>query len=228
MEGRDKVLTWRKWHAVDDGGLQVALETTLPAGAEPEYAGGLDFPPDEDLEECDMIYRAKAVLSRIGGVPDSKETVDRHYHPRIGPVADLRKPVRKVAFKVHIKNGLFKRIALRRHADHGERPAEMWCGRASEKEAFGFNTQGSKNQFFVTLAYPGLKQEFEPLFIKVAEYGEVPYFLKVEAHDEADGVVVVEVSLISILRAPAFLRVYKGEKREKGGENHDKESCKER
>lgn len=223
MEGRDKVLTWQKWHEVDDGGLQVALETTLPAGAVPEY---VDLPVVDHLDDeqrtvslgeaivfgivempDNMIYRAKTVQSRIGGMPDGKETVDRHYHPRIGPVADLRKPVRKIAFKVHITNGLFKRLALRRHADRGERPAEMWCGRASEEEAFGFNTRGSKNLFFVTLAYPGKTPEFEPVFIKVAEYGEVPYFLKVDARDADGGIVVVEVSLVSILKAPVFLRV---------------------
>jgi len=223
MEGRDTVLRWRKWHAVDNGGLQVASETTLPAGAEPEYIDYLVVDHGDDKQRTlplgraialgivempdEMIYRAKVVRSRIGGVPDSKETVDRHYHPRVGSFPDLQKAVRKIAFKVHIKNGLFKRVALRRHADRGERPAEMCCGRASETEAFGFNTRGSKNLFFVTLAYPGKTPVFEPLFVKVVEYGKVPYFLKVEAHDEADGVVVVEVSLVSILKAPAFLRV---------------------
>ena len=212
MEGREKVLTWRKWHEVDDGGLWVALDTTLSAGAEAEYGDFAVEDPCDDKGRTlplgraielwviqmpnEMIYHAEAM-----------ETVDRHYHPRVGPVADLQKSIRKVAFKVHITNGLFKRISLRRHADRGERPAEMWCGRASEKEAFGFNTRGSKNQFFVTLAYPGRKLEFEPLFIKVAEDGEIPYFLKVEAHDADGGIVVVEVSLVSILKAPVCLRV---------------------
>lgn len=205
VEYMKNILTWRKWHAVDDS-LQVALETTLPAGAVAEYSGSVLG--IMEMSE-DMIYRAKTVPSRIGDLPDGKETVDRHYHPRIGSAANLQKPTRKVAFKIHIKNGLFRRISLRRHADRGERPAEMWCGRASEKEAFGFNTQGSKNQFFVTLAYPGLKPEFEPVFIKVCEVGDrlLPYYLRVDVHDDADGFVVVEVSLVSVLKVPAFLRV---------------------
>ncbi len=212
MEGRENVLTWQKWEDGDDGGLQVALETTLPAGAEPEY---IDYPVVDHIDdEQRTVSLGRAIALGIVEIPNEMihrakglETVDRHNHPRIGPVADLRKPVRQVAFKVHVKNGLFKRIALRRHADRGERPAEMWCGRASETEVFGFNTQGSKNPFFVTLAYPGKTGVFEPLFIKVVEYGEAPYFLKVEANDADGGIVVVEVSSVSILKAPAFLRV---------------------
>lgn len=191
-------LTWKKWHPVDEA-LQVALETTLPAGANPQWREDVDMPP-VDLEKEDMIYRAKEVRDGI------RETVDRHYHPRAGSFPDLESSVRRASFKVHLTNGLFKRITLRRHASRGETAPRMWCGRIGEGKTFGFNAEGSKTPFYLPLAYPGKTDKFEPLFIKVEEYGETPYFLKVDARDEIDCVVVVEAKLISIREVPAFLR----------------------
>ena len=198
MEGQ---LAWRKWHPIADG-LQVALETTLPAGAIAEYKGsvlGIMEMPDN------MIYRAKSMPSRIAGQPDSKETVDRHYHPRIGSFPDLQSSVRKITFKVHIKNGLFKRISFRRHVGELGTSKMMWCGRKSESNAFGFSTKGSRNPHFVTLAYPGKTPEFEHLFIKVSEPREpMPYYLKVEVRDEGENVIVT-VTEVEKKNVPLFL-----------------------
>ena len=45
------------------------------------------------------------------------------------------------------------------------------------------------------------------MFIKVSDAGlALPYYLKVEAHDEDGGVVFVEVSKVDSRAVPAFLR----------------------
>lgn len=214
-------LVWKRWHPMDYS-LQVALETTLLAGTAAEYVDGVETPM-VDLEKEKMIYRTREqeaesklgsiLAAAMGSEVSNKETKDRHYHPRVGFAANLQSATRRVSFKVHLKNELrgsesYRRLHLRRHTSGGRTPARMWCGRAGEKEAFGFNTEGSKSEVYLPLAYPGKSGRFEPLFIKVMDPGmNAPYYLKVEAHDEADGVVAVEASLVSVLKVPAFLRV---------------------
>ncbi|OGF62884.1 hypothetical protein A2926_01325 [Candidatus Giovannonibacteria bacterium RIFCSPLOWO2_01_FULL_44_40] len=219
-------LNWKRWVRVDDH-LRIALETTLPAGVMPEYVDVVEVPSVAELEADKMIYRAKEAVEKKFNplviktdADGGKETVDRHYHPSIGDFPNLRSAVRRVAFKVHIKkgdkpeNGLFKRLCLHRHRGGHKFAANMLCGRAKELKqenqdrVFGFNSDRSSNVDYLSLSYPGEDGKFEPLFIKAMDPGmNAPYYLKIEAHDEADGVVVVEVSLVSILKVPAFLRV---------------------
>ena len=184
---------WEKWHSVNDY-LQVALEATLPTSKIPTFKNvevADDFYVHANMDK--MIHRAKA-----------GETVDRYYHPRVG--LERKPATRRIVMEKYLTNPLFYRVSLRRHAEErGTSVAMMWCGRASEGKAFGFSTSGSKNPFFVTLAYPGLTPEFEPVFIKVMQSREpLPYYLKVKARDEGENVVVT-VTEIEKRQVPMFL-----------------------
>lgn len=207
-------LQWRKWYRVDDN-LSVALETSLPAGALPEY--GLDMAvrlPNE------MIYRAKesggtigAVVSRAMKRPVGRETVDRHYHPQV--ISESKEGF--AAFKVHIVNGLFKRIVLWKDPSRKVR-VSMWCGREKEfkkenqDKVFGFDSVRSTNAWYVPLSYPGEVNagetpRFEPVFIKVSVVGlNSPYYLKVGAYNTNDDLVAVHVSKVLANQVPNFLK----------------------
>ena len=207
-------LTVRSKRAYVDPFLKVGLEATLARGALPQYTEGMkDFlervPPEaEDWKK--MIHRAKSgVRGSILGPQPYQETKDKYYSPLVGPEAFLGQSLRKVSFLRHITNVDWWKLSFERRSQEKRSPAPwMCCGRDGEKEAFGFNAEkDEKKSHYLSLAYPGKTGVFEPLFIKVVEYGEAPYFLKVDAHDADGGIVVVEVSLVSILKVPVFLRV---------------------
>ena len=207
-------LTMEKWHRIDEN-LKLALEATLKAGATPEYTedfkGFIGMCPPEDFEK--MIHRARSgVRDSILGKQPYQETSDKYYAPRLGPEAFLGQALRKVSFLRHIvKNDdlLWWKLVFYKRSKNKHFGAVMWCGRTGEDKVFGFDAEGGENPpKYLPLAYPGKTGKFEPFFIRVMEYGRhAPYYLKVEAHDEGNGVVVVEVSLVSILKVPAFLRV---------------------
>ncbi|MBI2020950.1 hypothetical protein HYS99_00365 [Candidatus Giovannonibacteria bacterium] len=217
---------WEKWSPLAVA-LQVGLESTLPAGTAAEFLGSV--PPVEELEKTEMIYRAREPKKGVLGLEIeaamgqvSKETVDRHYHPRV-KCADFNRPIRTVVFDRHITGALFERLCLRRHGERKAPPPRMWCGRFGEEDVFGFNAKRSKNPHYVTLAYPGLTPDFVPLYIKVMESGlNAPYYLRVDVHDEpgkkkirvgkageersVSERIVVEVRQVNSKDVPAFLR----------------------
>lgn len=212
-----ETLFWRKWHRVD-ANLLVALETTLPAGKAPDYV--LTSPADLPEKMVHLSKELAGPIARVlkaAGVSVSRETVDRYYHPRVGGPADLTAEKGSVSFKVHVHSGLFKRIVLRRKGEDGPAPA-MRCGRAKELDpknqdkVFGFNSSRSNSDFYLHLSYPGEDGKFEPVFVKVADYREGVYYLKVSASGGVGGVeceddvVVVEVEVVSSSAVPAFLR----------------------
>ena len=206
-------LTVRSKRAYVDPVLKVGLEATLPINAQPKYTEVMKgflctVVPPEDWKN--MIHRAKSgVRDSILGPQPYQETKDKYYSPLVGPEALLGQSLRKVSFLRHITNADWWKLSFERRSQEKRSPTPwMCCGRDGEKEAFGFNAEkNEKKSHYLSLAYPGKTGVFEPLFIKVVEYGEVPYFLKVEAHDADGGIVVVEVSKVSILKAPVFLRV---------------------
>lgn len=225
-------LIWRKWHQLTDV-LRVSLNSTVPAGVTPCYGDFqvLDTADDEGrslpfayaLElgvvdmDSKMIHRAitrqiesrinPAIAARFGLKSNDKETVDRHYHPRI-----LGSVKGKVSFKVHIVKVKpedkmpFKQVGFwKRGVDHDVR-ASLKCGRASEGKAFGFEPNKPP---YVNLAYPGKSGVFEPLFVKVSEVTgrELDtYFIKITAVDGPDNTVVVEAKEVDSKEAPAFLK----------------------
>lgn len=209
-------LTLEKWHRVDEH-LKVALEATLKANATPEYAedfkGFIGMGPPEDFEK--MVHKAKSgVRDSILGPQSYQETSDKYYAPRVGPEPYLGQALRKVSFLKHIvKNDglLWWKICFYKHSQGKRSGASLFCGRDGESKPFGFDAEQAnvdgKRPKHLPLAYPGKTGVFEPLFIKVVEYDEAPYYLKVDAHDADGGIVVVEVSLVSVLKVPAFLRV---------------------
>ena len=207
------ILTWEKFHWVDEN-LKVALQATLKAGAVPEYAENvkefLGIVPPDVFEK--MIHRAKSgVRDSILGPQPYQETSDQYCAPMLGPEAFLGQALRKVSFLRHIvKNDdvLWWKLVFYKRSQNKHSCAVMWCGRTGEDKVFGFNAEGGENPpKYLPLAYPGKTGKFEPLFIRVMEYGRhAPYYLKVEAHDEADGVVVVETRVVSVMEVPQFLR----------------------
>lgn len=205
MEGQ---LTWERWHRVDRG-IEMATEATLEAGVEPEYVGGVVVPAN--LPE-NMIYRARRkplkLLGKVFQEVTLGETSDRHYQPRVGSEPELEAEVRRLTLKKGVKNARWYRLVFYKRPISKSVRVRAWCGRfgAEERGPFGFDTKGSSNLYYQPLSYPGKSGRFEPLFIKVAEDGEAPYYLKVEAHDEDGDVVVVAVSRVEAEVVPAFLR----------------------
>lgn len=203
------ILTWEKFHWMDEN-LKIALEATLKAGAVPKYAESFKeflgiVPPDVFKK---MIHPAKSgVRDSILGPQLYQETSDKYYAPRLGPEAFLGQALRKVSFIRHIvKNDdlLWWKLCFYKRSQNKHSHASMWCGRMGEDKVFGFNAE-DKNPQYLPLAYPGKTGKFEPLFIKVMEYGRhAPYYLKVEAHDEGDAV-VVETLVVSVMDVPQFL-----------------------
>lgn len=212
MEGQTN---WKKWHQLTDA-LRISLNSTVPTGTIPICA---DIEVPENLDE-EMIYRAKKVESKLSPAiaaqfglkaAGGQETVDRHYHPRVG----FEKG--KVTFKVHIMKVNpedkmpFKGITLWKRGVDRDVHAMLKCGRAGESRAFGFNAgnNNGKTNAYVTLAYPGLTGKFEPLFVKVSEITgrELDsFFLKITAEDGPDNTVVVEAKEVDSREVPVFLQ----------------------
>ena len=48
---------------------------------------------------------------------------------------------------------------------------DVWaaCARKNEETAFGFSLEDKRNPYYLHLAYPGLTQNFEPLYLKVRD-----------------------------------------------------------
>ncbi|OGN27463.1 MAG: hypothetical protein A2758_00050 [Candidatus Zambryskibacteria bacterium RIFCSPHIGHO2_01_FULL_49_18] len=220
-------LVWRKWHQLHDR-LRVALDSTLPVGDLPNYGDfQVEDPIDDEgrslpfayalemglVEMEDMIYDGKSrerqwekknyqLNARFGTKFRDMETVDRHYHPRVGFAKG------KVFFKVHIiktnpeDKMPFKRITLWKRGIDRDFHTSMRCGRAGEEKPFGF-----EGTAYLPLAYPGKTGVFEPLLVRVSEYNNsVPFYIKITAHDEPDNIVVVEAKEVDPNEAPLFLR----------------------
>lgn len=205
MEGP---LVWERWHRIDRN-VEVALEATLWAGKEPEYVDGVVVPAD--LPENMIHYARQKPMKLLGKIIEEVklgETSDRHYQLRVGTEADLVAETRRVALRRGVKNARFYRLVFYKRPVSKRVKVLAACGRfgVEEKGPFGFDTKGSSNSDYQPLSYPGKDGGFNPLFIKVAEYGEAPYYLKIEARDDDDGDVVVEAKKVDPEEVPAFLR----------------------
>lgn len=189
----DKI--WNKFHALFGADLKVGFETT--------------FPKATVLDLLDPRYGRSELVHY-----SQKEPVIRVYEPAIKVVGScLDGDAAQVFFKPVSSDGpLFQRLVFARKFEHFAQKPRRWmtAARFGEVAPFGFDSWNSKSQRYLTLAYPGLNEQFVPVYIKIQEKGGDGSFvyLEVWAWDE-DGKVVVQGRHVAENGVPDLLRSVK-------------------
>ncbi len=167
---------WNKFHPLFGPNLKVGFETT--------------FRKEVVILSLDPLYE------KSGLVHDSpKESVKRIYEPAIevrGSCVDG--DAAQVFFEpVSPTESFFRRLVFARKFKHSAQKPRRWmmAARFGEVVPFGFDSWNSKSQRYLALAYPGLNEEFVPVYVKIQNGKEGSFiYLEVWAWDKDDKVVV--------------------------------------
>jgi len=173
-----KDIRWQKFPGQIYGlDLKVALEST--------------FPKELLAQLTPSLIQPKSLPQ---GMNFENEYVIRYYHPAISKELDKG---REILFMPRFtKEGeLFRRLVFRRKMIPdfpNEGRMQMMLARFGEDKPFGFSCweEGDKgNAAYVSLAFPGKSGDFVPVYARIEEY-PTPVFLKIEAEETTEGVLV--------------------------------------
>lgn len=183
---------WNKFHPLFGADLKVGFETTFPRtvasdGIEQFYAksGLVHNPPDEP------IIRVYEPATEILGSCKEGDAAQVFFEP------------------VSLDGSLFRRLVFARKVDHCTGKPRRWmiAARHGELFHFGFDSQNSRSEKYLSLAYTGLEESFIPVYVKIQEKGEEEEFvyLEVWAWDENGGRVVAQARRVSEEEVPQSL-----------------------
>ena len=166
--------TWNKFHPLFGPDLKVGFETTFPKAA------SLDLDP---------LYEKNGLIHN-----PLNEPVKRIYEPATEILGSCKDgDAAQVFFEPALLDGaLFKRLVLARKIDrHGKPRRWMIVARHDELFHFGFDSWNSKDQRYLSLACPGMSEEFVPVYVKIQNGKEGSFvYLEVWSWDEGNQVVV--------------------------------------
>ena len=183
---------WNKFHPLFGPDLKVGLETTFPKGV--------------TLNGVEQFY----VKSGLVHDPPNKPII-RIYEPATEVLGSCKDgEAAQVFFEPVPSDGsLFRRLVFSRKVDHDTQRPRCWmvAARHGELFHFGFDSQNSRSEKYLSLAYTGLEKGFIPVYVKIQEKGGEGGFvyLEVWAWDEESGKVVVQARRVSEQEVPRSL-----------------------
>ena len=157
---------WQKFHPIFGSDLKVGFETTFPKGA---------------VLELDPLYKKSGLVHE----PPS-ETIVRIYEPARVTGSCLDGKRAQVLFvPVSQKGSVFRRLVFsRKIGDDGHPRRWMTVARHGEIATFGFDSWNSKDQRYLTLAYPGEDGEFQSVYVKIKDVDGSFIYLEFGAWDD--------------------------------------------
>lgn len=165
---------WNKFHPLFGPDLKVGFETTFPKSA------SLDLDP---------LYEKSGLIH-----DPPNETTKRVYEPAVKVLGScFDDEAAQVFFEPALLDGaLFKRLVFARKIDrHGKPRRWMAAARCGELFHFGFDSWNSRDERYLSLAYPGLNEQFIPVYVKIQDRKEGSFvYLEVWSWDEGNQVVV--------------------------------------
>ena len=163
MEGK----IWSKFHPLFGSDLKVGFEMTFSKGA-------------AALDGLNPLYEKSGLIHK-----PLNETVTRVYEPAVEILGSCKdSDGAQVLFEPALPDGvLFRRLILTRKIDHHSGKPRRWmvAARYGEATHFGLGSWNSKDQRYLSLAYPGLNPEFVPVYFKIQMEGGDFVYLEVWA-----------------------------------------------
>lgn len=163
-------------------------------------------------------FRKKVVLSlnplyeRSGLIhKPHDESVKRVYEPAIKVLGSCKDgEVAQVFFKpVSPVESLFRRLVFFRKI-YSQKPCPwMVAARYGEVSHFGFDSWNSRNEKYLSLAYPGINKQFIPVYVKIQDGKEGFIYLEIWAWDEDGKKIVVQGRRVAENRVPKSLLLAK-------------------
>lgn len=154
---------WNKFHPLFGSDLKVGFETTFSK---------------EVILSLDPLYEKSGLVHNS----PSEQTI-RVYEPAIKVLGSCKDgEAAQIFFEPALPDGaLYKRLVFTRKLDHRSGKPRQWMAAARHGEIthFGFDSWNSKDQKYLSLAYPGLSEEFVPVFVKIRDGKEGFVYLEV-------------------------------------------------
>lgn len=85
----------------------------------------------------------------------------------------------------------------------------MVAARYGEVSHFGFDSWNSRNEKYLSLAYPGINKQFIPVYVKIQDGKEGFIYLEIWAWDEDGEKIVVQGRRVAENRVPKSLLLAK-------------------
>lgn len=190
---------WNKFHPLFGADLKVGIETTLSRSS---------------IVSLEGFYATKGMLHQPGNEP-----IKRLYEPAteiVGSCFDGE--TAQVSFNLKPLRHLYRRLVFARKIDHETQKPRLWmlAARHAEIATFGFDSWNSKDQRYLSLAYPGKNPDgqFTPVYFKIQNGKEEKEksFIYLEVWGLDDEVTfIVTARRIDEHDAPAHLRSAKPE-----------------
>lgn len=183
---------WNKFHTLFGPDLKVGFETTFIK---------------EVVLNLDPLYEKSGLIHG-----SAKESVKRVYEPAkvLGSCKDS--DAAQVFFEPVSQTGsLFRRLVFFRKIYPQKPRPWIVAARHGEVSHFGFDSWNSKNQRYLSLAYPGVSEEFVPVYVKIQDgkegKGEEIVFMEVWAWNMVGmaGTVVVQGRRVNKEETPESL-----------------------
>jgi len=185
---------WQKFHPLFGPDLKVGFETTFP---------------NDVILNLDPLYEKSGLVYN-----PPNETTIRVYEPALQILGScLDGEAAQVFFEpVSPMGSLFRRLVFTRKVDHPTGRPRRWmvAARHGELFNFGFDSWNSGDQGYLPLAYPGISEEFVPVYIKIQDGKEEEkkgnfVYLEVWAWDEKGCKVVVQGRRVNEEETPESL-----------------------
>lgn len=175
---------WGKFHPLFESDLKVGFETTFPRGG---------------VKDIDPSYKINGLIH-----DSAKEPVVRIYEPAVAIIGSCKSSaVAHIYFEpISSDKAKYRRLVFTRNVSR--RTKKPWnrivAARHGEIEHFGFDSWNSKDERYLSLAYPG--NSFIPVYFKIQGNG----FAYVEVYAwEKDGKVIIQGRRIVEESAPKVL-----------------------
>ncbi len=184
---------WNKFHPLFGPDLKVGFETTFPK---------------EAVLNLDPLYEKSGLIH-----DSAKESVKRVYEPAIKVLEScLDGGAAQVFFEPVLSDGsLFRRLVFARKINHSTQKPRPWmvAARHGEVSHFGFDSWNSRNEKYLSLAYPGINEQFIPVYVKIQDGKEGFIYLEIWAWDEDGEKIVVQGRRVAENRVPKSLLLAK-------------------
>ncbi|MCX6813344.1 MAG: hypothetical protein NTV77_02610 [Candidatus Azambacteria bacterium] len=180
---------WNKFHTLFGPDLKVGFETTFTK---------------EVVLNLNMLYWKSGLIHN-----SPSETVKRVYEPAVKVLGSCKdgEAVQVFFEPVSPVEALFRRLVFFRKAYPQKPRPWVVAARHGEVEHFGFDSWNSKDQKYLSLAYPGVSGEFAPVYVKIQDGKEDGFvYLEVWAWSE-DGKVVVQGRRVGKSETPESLHL---------------------